>query len=324
MVKRGRNDPCPCGSGKKFKKCCLGKSKEEVMQKLDAKRPNRPWSYSEVDLISTNDIMNYLQLMGIEMSLEGFLQKLPKLYSANDFSDLWYSQFDVQAAGWDKDFPWLAAWVLWNRLAPDGFMVMEEMNELIVNGQELIHDGRAPAGCDMWLRVWEGLKFRIQSGEFSLDRLENAYRNTFFVSNFVQDLEEELRNAGKMNKQYYEKRICYCTEFCALLPNENVNILHNMRRAVIESYLGLERYEDAFRALDSLIQEYPENVWSYVEYGDTYFLENESCRDLGEAEKWYQKALVYVQDDDDRSVVEERLQDLCDTRKKQDLSNTQE
>jgi uncharacterized protein YecA (UPF0149 family) len=21
----GRNDPCPCGSGKKFKKCCLDK-----------------------------------------------------------------------------------------------------------------------------------------------------------------------------------------------------------------------------------------------------------------------------------------------------------
>jgi uncharacterized protein YecA (UPF0149 family) len=23
--KIGRNDPCPCGSGKKFKKCCGGK-----------------------------------------------------------------------------------------------------------------------------------------------------------------------------------------------------------------------------------------------------------------------------------------------------------
>ncbi|RKY40214.1 MAG: hypothetical protein DRP85_09010 [Candidatus Makaraimicrobium thalassicum] len=22
MVKIGRNDPCPCGSGKKYKKCC--------------------------------------------------------------------------------------------------------------------------------------------------------------------------------------------------------------------------------------------------------------------------------------------------------------
>ena len=25
MNKTGRNDACPCGSGKKFKKCCLGK-----------------------------------------------------------------------------------------------------------------------------------------------------------------------------------------------------------------------------------------------------------------------------------------------------------
>ncbi|NLF08441.1 MAG: hypothetical protein GX594_10750 [Pirellulaceae bacterium] len=24
----GRNDPCPCGSGKKFKKCCLKKQGE--------------------------------------------------------------------------------------------------------------------------------------------------------------------------------------------------------------------------------------------------------------------------------------------------------
>lgn len=24
--KAGRNDPCPCGSGKKFKQCCLGKA----------------------------------------------------------------------------------------------------------------------------------------------------------------------------------------------------------------------------------------------------------------------------------------------------------
>lgn len=25
MEKAGRNDPCPCGSGKKFKKCCESK-----------------------------------------------------------------------------------------------------------------------------------------------------------------------------------------------------------------------------------------------------------------------------------------------------------
>ncbi len=29
--KTGRNDPCPCGSGKKFKKCCLRKSNDESL-----------------------------------------------------------------------------------------------------------------------------------------------------------------------------------------------------------------------------------------------------------------------------------------------------
>ncbi len=27
QIRIGRNDPCPCGSGRKFKKCCIGKAK---------------------------------------------------------------------------------------------------------------------------------------------------------------------------------------------------------------------------------------------------------------------------------------------------------
>lgn len=32
MAKIGRNDPCPCGSGKKFKKCCYLKKTEDISQ----------------------------------------------------------------------------------------------------------------------------------------------------------------------------------------------------------------------------------------------------------------------------------------------------
>ena len=36
QLKVGRNDPCPCGSGKKFKKCCLNKvNKPEFQIKTD-------------------------------------------------------------------------------------------------------------------------------------------------------------------------------------------------------------------------------------------------------------------------------------------------
>jgi len=29
-ARAGRNDPCPCGSGRKYKKCCLGKAEKPV------------------------------------------------------------------------------------------------------------------------------------------------------------------------------------------------------------------------------------------------------------------------------------------------------
>lgn len=31
MNKTGRNDPCPCGSGKKFKKCCESKKATKAL-----------------------------------------------------------------------------------------------------------------------------------------------------------------------------------------------------------------------------------------------------------------------------------------------------
>ena len=35
-IKVGRNDPCPCGSGKKYKQCCMKKDQEEERKKLAA------------------------------------------------------------------------------------------------------------------------------------------------------------------------------------------------------------------------------------------------------------------------------------------------
>jgi hypothetical protein len=38
----GRNDPCPCGSGKKYKQCCLGKDEAKeraARKKAEAEAP---------------------------------------------------------------------------------------------------------------------------------------------------------------------------------------------------------------------------------------------------------------------------------------------
>lgn len=76
MNKVGRNDPCPCGSGKKFKKCCLDKpyqpsaelladfelgqqrirEYEEEQKKQDWSKPLEPLPVIDSDLPSFKDL----------------------------------------------------------------------------------------------------------------------------------------------------------------------------------------------------------------------------------------------------------------------------
>ena len=38
MPTAGRNDPCPCGSGKRYKRCCLDKDQAAALAPLLARR----------------------------------------------------------------------------------------------------------------------------------------------------------------------------------------------------------------------------------------------------------------------------------------------
>ena len=51
MSKVGRNDPCPCGSGKKFKRCCLERMEAEersarLQAESDGLAPRHEWRFA--------------------------------------------------------------------------------------------------------------------------------------------------------------------------------------------------------------------------------------------------------------------------------------
>ena len=58
MPKTGRNDPCPCGSGQKYKRCCMEKDQAAEHATLAAKQAQRGAMHSEQraqleDLVAT-------------------------------------------------------------------------------------------------------------------------------------------------------------------------------------------------------------------------------------------------------------------------------
>ena len=95
MAKVGRNAPCPCGSGKKFKKCCLlsqdGKTFEQPMGFIPVYTDLDQLSNSVVDLIAENKLDEAEAVSGrllVEYpdQIDG-LDRLAQVYEARDEKD---------------------------------------------------------------------------------------------------------------------------------------------------------------------------------------------------------------------------------------------
>lgn len=54
MVKIGRNAPCPCGSGKKYKKCCLSPQQVKRKRPSSVKKQRFIPVYTELDQLSNS------------------------------------------------------------------------------------------------------------------------------------------------------------------------------------------------------------------------------------------------------------------------------
>jgi len=304
LAKIGRNDPCPCGSGKKYKKCCLLKARQ------------KHWTLEEIRSFSTEEILSKLGGFGIDVTKEEFLREVERFYSASDLAENWWKTCRVTATGFDEDFPWMAALVLWERLAPH-VMNSEKLDEMMQEGYRLCAEGREEEGCRLWLEVWEHLKRRFTPEMKSIEDAERVFSGTQYLFNWCQDLEAELHNAGLKDPAFYQKRIEYCREFCSLFPETEGLIIENMKRAEAESYFAMGMVEQGEKAFRDLVREFPGSAWVYIGWGDMYWLfrPSQTPRDYDKAERIYRLALE--KGVADREDVLERLQMLEEERSKE-------
>ena len=274
MAKIGRNDPCPCGSGKKYKKCCLPNARQ------------KHWTFEEIRSFPTEEILSKLGEFGINITEEGFLREVENFYSTEDLADNWWMTYNVTAKDFDQDFPWMAADVLWERLAPH-VINSGKLDDMMQEGYELCGSGKEDEGCRIWLQVWDHLKKRFKPEMKSIRDAEKVFSGLQSLYNWCQDLEMDLGNASIIVPAFYEKRIEYCQEFCSLFPETDKLIIENMKRAEAESYFALGLVEEGEKAFQDLVKDFPDSAWAYIGWGDMY-------RDLGDydqAESIYRMAL---------------------------------
>jgi tetratricopeptide (TPR) repeat protein len=81
MAKVGRNDLCPCGSGKKYKKCCLSKD-EEAHRQASAAAALSDERYNQLVEASNAvaDLVDAGKLDEAEQAAHALLERFPHVY----------------------------------------------------------------------------------------------------------------------------------------------------------------------------------------------------------------------------------------------------
>ena len=175
----------------------------------------------------------------------------------------------------------------------------------------LLETGQLGEACDVFLDVWESLKELMQQRSLiNLDELQAAYPWSDFVTNWVQDFEQELHNAGLDNPAYFEKRITYCFELLERSEGMDSLLIENTRRALADSFFATGKPEECDRLYRKWLDEDPAWGWGYIGWSDCYqFGDYSNNIDHMKAEQIIRPALT-IPDIRDRLDVLERALDI--------------
>ena len=188
--------------------------------------------------------------------------------------------------------------------------LQRQLNTYMGTGYGLIRHGQTAAGCDQWLQAWQVVKQLTTPDIRSTEQFDQRHRRlSEYVSNWCQDFEMELGNAGVGELLYRERTVRYVREFLALFPDESTLVYLNMRRAEGEALWALDRRSEAEAVFQALVERLPDESWAYIGWADRYWLQGDSPKEYDAAEAIMRRALERP-NLQDRSDLLERLADL--------------
>jgi tetratricopeptide (TPR) repeat protein len=177
----------------------------------------------------------------------------------------------------------------------------------IMEGYKLLSKSKTLEACDIWLEAWEGIKMLMsENAVTSVREIDDIFRWTEFPYNCVQDLENELHNAGLDDPDYYRKRISYCRELLNYVGDDKL-MEGNTRRAIADSYFELGDTEECDRLYGQWLNDDPKWGMGYFGWSQNYAYEYHGRQDIGKAAKIKERALAEPELRDRLEVVDDAL-----------------
>ena len=306
--KPGRNDPCPCGSGQKYKKCCLAKDEETaretartaadevpadeaplfdgsayalvkimadpspgVLRELsgaERRRLAQRWSPAKLAKLTDTDLLGRLQRLGVHTSREAFLAVAATGWSAWSVGEEWLEHLPVELNGMDEDFVCLAACELWKRHCPDRPSI-EMLDDQIDAGRRLWDDeGDAPRAAKVWLAVWDVLRLRFTTDMRRCDDTRPVFLGGEDLYDWTQSLRDTLFEVAHGDRSCVETGFRYVHEVLQQFTAEDDPYIAAFRGVLGELHFLSGQPEAGEAVFRQIIAEFPKCAAGYVGWSD--------------------------------------------------------
>ncbi|MBX5437471.1 MAG: hypothetical protein IRZ33_09690, partial [Alicyclobacillaceae bacterium] len=262
--------------------------------------------------MSNEAILARLQSLGVVLTEEEFLALTDTVEASEELVYHWFTDTELGRMGLEEDFPFFAAWVLWERLRPDK-PCLAQFSEWMEEGYDWWGKDDMRAFTPWWT-LWEGVKAwaarkQIRSVQ-DLDKQVGRY-STQFYQNWLNDLDDLLQNLSVRDLKYAQRRLEWARDASQQFAESDDLTLLNWGRAQGESLFRLGDPEAGDAVYRQLTERFPDDIWAYVGWGDEYspdFAAAPAYVDPERALRIYRLALEHVEPGSvDEETIRERM-----------------
>jgi len=263
--------------------------------------------------LSEADLLAKLSTFGIALDRPTLARLCDQALSAEEIAKPLLDQLPMRSHrdARDRDWIWICVAALWERWVPD-VPSFERLDDRMQAGYDQVAAGETAAACRTWLTAWADLRCLLdKAGLESIAAFDARFRGSQSLFNWLQDLETELWNAGRKDREFLAARIALCEEGLRRFPAEDALLAENWRRALAESYAELgdtAKMEGLYRAW---LMADPGWGWGWIGWADGYRFARRDRQDLGRAEQLLLEGLA-IPAVRDRPDLADRLADLYD------------
>lgn len=278
-------------------------------RKQVAPRPRR----SDAKHLSDGELLAKLRSLGVEIDRPGLERLSEQALSAEEMAKPLVKRqaFQSRREELESDWIWIGLATLWQRWFPDQ-PSFEMLDDKMQDGYDLLASKGAVAACRTWLEAWKDvLRLFTKSGLQSIAEFDERFRGTQSLFNWIQDLEQELWNAGLEDRQFLAARIQLCEEGLRRFRSDDELMTENWRRALAESYYELGETDKAETCYRDWLKADPTWGWGWIGWSDCYRFTHTERQDLKRCEEILRQGLS-IADVRDRADLVERLADLCE------------